>query len=47
MGEPVLWEDSNRRMGTDGVRRFVEVGPGKVLTGLARKIVDGSETVNI
>jgi [acyl-carrier-protein] S-malonyltransferase len=47
VGEPVLWEDSNRRMGADGVKRFVEAGPGKVLTGLARKIVDGSETVNI
>ncbi len=47
VGEPVLWEDSLRRMGADGVKRFVEVGPGKVLTGLARKIVDGSETVNV
>lgn len=47
VGESVLWEESNRRMGADGVKRFVEVGPGKVLTGLARKIVDGSETVNV
>lgn len=47
VGESVLWEDSLRRMGADGVKRFVEVGPGKVLTGLARKIVDGSETVNV
>ncbi|KAF0244955.1 MAG: acyl-carrier-protein [Planctomycetota bacterium] len=47
VGEPVLWEDSNRRMGADGAKRFVEVGPGKVLTGLARKIVEGSETVNV
>ncbi|MEK7467320.1 MAG: ACP S-malonyltransferase [Planctomycetota bacterium] len=47
VGEPVLWEESNRRMGADGVKRFVEAGPGKVLTGLARKIVDGSETVNV
>ena len=47
VGEPVLWEESNRRMGADGAKRFVEVGPGKVLSGLARKIVEGSETVNV
>ncbi|MCE9584735.1 MAG: ACP S-malonyltransferase [Planctomycetes bacterium] len=47
VGEPVLWEDSMRRIGADGVKRFVEVGPGRVLSGLARKIVDGSETANV
>jgi [acyl-carrier-protein] S-malonyltransferase len=47
VGESVLWEESMRRIGGQGVRRFVEVGPGKVLSGLARKIVDGSETVNV
>ena len=34
-------------MGVEGVKRFVEVGPGRVLSGLARKIVDGSETANV
>jgi len=34
----VLWEDSVRRMIADGVVSFVEVGPGKVLSGLIRKI---------
>jgi len=34
----VLWEDSVRKMIADGVNSFVEVGPGKVLAGLIKKI---------
>ncbi|VFQ43679.1 ACP S-malonyltransferase [Desulfoluna butyratoxydans] len=47
---PVRWYDTMTRLLADGVTRFVEVGPGKVLSGIARKIVpsDGScEVVNI
>jgi [acyl-carrier-protein] S-malonyltransferase len=35
---PVRWADSMREMIRHGVERFVEVGPGAVLTGLARNI---------
>ncbi len=35
---PVLWEDSVRAMLADGVDTYIEVGPGKVLTGMLRKI---------
>jgi [acyl-carrier-protein] S-malonyltransferase len=35
---PVLWTQSVERMLADGVRRFYEVGPGGVLTGLVRRI---------
>jgi [acyl-carrier-protein] S-malonyltransferase len=35
---PVLWLDSVREMIDSGVTVFVEVGPGKVLTGLMRQI---------
>ncbi|HET6379561.1 MAG TPA: ACP S-malonyltransferase [candidate division Zixibacteria bacterium] len=34
----VQWTDSVRRMAADGVTDFVEVGPGRVLTGLIRRI---------
>jgi len=34
----VRWTDSVRRMATDGIDTFVEVGPGRVLTALIRRI---------
>lgn len=38
---PVLWEQSIRRMVEDGVRAFIEVGPGKTLAGLVKKTSPG------
>ncbi len=35
---PVRWTQSVQRMIADGVDRFIEAGPGKVLQGLIRKI---------
>jgi [acyl-carrier-protein] S-malonyltransferase len=37
---PVKWTQSVRQMIADGATEFIEVGPGKVLQGLVRK-VDG------
>lgn len=34
----VLWEESVKRMIADGVDTFVEVGPGKALSGFVKKI---------
>lgn len=35
---PVQWETSVRNMIADGVDTFIEVGPGRVLTGFVKKI---------
>jgi [acyl-carrier-protein] S-malonyltransferase len=44
---PVLWEDCVRTMQQAGAELFVEVGPGKVLTGLIRRIDRKARTVNL
>ena len=35
---PVQWESVVRRLASDGVTTYVEVGPGRVLSGLVQKI---------
>jgi len=35
---PVLWTDSVNKMKESGVEKLIEVGPGKVLSGLTRRI---------
>ncbi len=44
---PVLWETSVRNMIAGGVDTFVEVGPGKVLTGFTKKIAKGVPALNV
>jgi len=44
---PVRWEQTVRSMVRDGATRFVEVGPGKVLQGLARRTEAGVSTAGI
>ncbi|UJH68324.1 ACP S-malonyltransferase [Allomuricauda sp. SCSIO 65647] len=41
---PVKWTQSVQNMIADGAKSFVEVGPGKVLQGLVRKIDSTMET---
>lgn len=43
----VLWEDSVRAMAAMGVKTFVEIGPGTVLSGLIRRIVPEAVTMNV
>ena len=43
----VLWEDSMKAMAAMGVKTFIEVGPGSVLTGLNKRIVPEAVTMNV
>lgn len=43
---PVKWTQSVQNMVADGAKVFTEIGPGKVLQGLVRKISSGSETTS-
>ena len=47
VASPVRWSDSVKRLLDEGVTRFVEVGPGKVLSGLVRQISRQCEIVNV
>jgi [acyl-carrier-protein] S-malonyltransferase len=38
VSSPVRWEDVVRRLTAEGVKTFVELGPGTVLSGLIKKI---------
>lgn len=44
---PVLWEDSIKSLAGAGIKRFIEVGPGKVLAGLLRRIDPALECLNV
>ena len=43
----VRWEESMRLLLDEGVNTFVEVGPGRVLTGLMRQIERSVTTLNV
>ena len=44
---PVLWDNSVQRMVAAGVTGFVEIGPGKVLAGLVKRISKEAVTANV
>ena len=43
----VRWKESITYMISNGVRKFIEIGPGKVLTGLVKRIDKTVETLSI
>jgi [acyl-carrier-protein] S-malonyltransferase len=44
---PVRWEESMRFLFDEDVRTFIEVGPGRVLTGIMRQIERSVTTLNV
>lgn len=45
--QPVRWEDSIRKMLDDGFEQFVELGPGRVLAGLLKRISRRTPVINV
>ena len=44
---PILWQKCMERLIADGVERFYEIGPGRVLTGLMKRINRKANIINI
>ncbi|MDI7258938.1 MAG: ACP S-malonyltransferase [Thermodesulfobacteriota bacterium] len=47
VSSPVRWEESMRRMIQEGIEQFLEIGPGKVLSGMMKRIDSKVETGNL
>jgi [acyl-carrier-protein] S-malonyltransferase len=45
--ETVRWRESVAYMNAHGVTRFIELGAGKVLSGLIKRIADGATAISI
>jgi [acyl-carrier-protein] S-malonyltransferase len=43
----VRWQETIQSMSQMGITHFVEIGPGKVLTGLVKRIVPEASTWNV
>jgi len=47
LSHAVLWEDCIKNIVLAGIRNFIEVGPGKVLTGLIKRIETSARLFNV
>ena len=47
VSSPVRWEESMRKMIGKGIEQVLEIGPGKVLSGLMKRIDSRVETKNL
>jgi len=43
----VLWHDSVTLMAAAGASTFIEFGPGRVLTGMVKRLVPGATLINV
>jgi [acyl-carrier-protein] S-malonyltransferase len=44
---PVRWRQSVQRLADDGVTRFIELGPGNVLTGTVKRIAPSAKGISV
>ena len=44
---PVLWEESIRALMADGFDKFYEIGPGRVLAGLLKRVQRKADCTNV
>ena len=47
LSSPVRWKHSLLTMAEQGITAFIELGPGGVLTGMAKRTVDGARTISV
>jgi [acyl-carrier-protein] S-malonyltransferase len=47
VSSPVRWENVVQRLASEGVTRYVEVGPGKALSGMIKRIAGGATILNV
>jgi [acyl-carrier-protein] S-malonyltransferase len=47
VASPVRWTECVQRLAAEGATTFVEVGPGRVLTALTRRIADGAKALSV
>jgi [acyl-carrier-protein] S-malonyltransferase len=47
LASPVRWTDCVQRLAAEGASAFIEVGPGRVLSGLVKRIVEDARTAAV
>lgn len=47
ISSPLYWEDSIKNMAAEGCDTFIEIGPGKVLSGLVKRIGKDAKVLNV